>query len=35
MDFEKVLTKVMERGADVFAEDLLREIENEYGRVPL
>ncbi|MDN7011481.1 carboxymuconolactone decarboxylase family protein [Methanoculleus sp. FWC-SCC3] len=35
MDFEKVLTKVMERGSDVFAEDLLREIENEYGRVPL
>ncbi|KAF5031236.1 Carboxymuconolactone decarboxylase family protein [anaerobic digester metagenome] len=35
MDFEKVLTRVMERGSDVFAEDLLREIENEYGRVPL
>jgi len=35
MDFEKVLTKVVERGSDVFAEDLLREIEGEYGRVPL
>lgn len=35
MDFERVLTKVVERGSNVFAEDLLREIENEYGRVPL
>ncbi len=35
MDFEKILTRVAERGSDVIAEELLREIEAEYGRVPL
>ncbi|MDI3507438.1 carboxymuconolactone decarboxylase family protein [Methanoculleus receptaculi] len=35
MDFEKILTRIMERGPDAIAEDLLREIESEYGRVPL
>lgn len=35
MNFEKVLSRVAERGSDVIAEELLREIENEYGRVPL
>ncbi|MDK2890262.1 MAG: hypothetical protein PWR21_894 [Methanoculleus sp.] len=35
MDFEKVLARVAERGSDVIAEELLREIESEYGRVPL
>ena len=35
MDFEKVLTKVVERGSDAIAEELLSEIRVEYGRVPL
>ncbi|KUK62579.1 MAG: Alkylhydroperoxidase like protein, AhpD family [Methanoculleus marisnigri] len=35
MDFEKILTRVAQRGSDVIAEELLREIEAEYGRVPL
>ncbi|MCE5337363.1 MULTISPECIES: carboxymuconolactone decarboxylase family protein [unclassified Methanoculleus] len=35
MDFEKILTRVAERGSDVIAGELLREIEAEYGRVPL
>ncbi|WP_214020608.1 carboxymuconolactone decarboxylase family protein [Methanoculleus sp.] len=35
MNFEKILTRVAQRGSDVIAEELLREIENEYGRVPL
>ena len=35
MDFEKILTRIMERGPDAIAEELLQEIEREYGRVPL
>jgi len=35
MDFEKILTRIMERGPDAIAEELLQEIEHEYGRVPL
>ncbi|WP_292520288.1 carboxymuconolactone decarboxylase family protein [Methanoculleus sp.] len=35
MDFEKILARVAERGSDAIAEELLREIEAEYGRVPL
>ncbi|MDV2480642.1 carboxymuconolactone decarboxylase family protein [Methanoculleus sp. Wushi-C6] len=35
MDFEKVLTKIGERGSDAIAKELLKEIEAEYGRVPL
>ena len=35
MDFEKRLARVAERGSDAIARELLREIENEYGRVPL
>ena len=35
MNFEKILARVAQRGSDVIAEELLREIENEYGRVPL
>lgn len=35
MDFERVLARVAERGSDVIAQELLREIEIEYGRVPL
>lgn len=35
MEFEKILARVSERGSDVIAEELLREIEAEYGRVPL
>ena len=35
MDFEKILTRIMERGQNAFAEDLLLEIEREYGKVPL
>ncbi len=35
MDFERILARVAERGSDVIARELLREIESEYGRVPL
>jgi len=35
MDFEKILARVAERGSDAIAGELLREIEAEYGRVPL
>jgi AhpD family alkylhydroperoxidase len=35
MDFEKVLNRIAERGSDVTAAEWLREIETEYGRVPL
>ena len=35
MDFERILARVAERGSDAIARELLREIENEYGRVPL
>lgn len=35
MDFEKVLAKIGERGSDAIAEELLSEIREEYGRVPL
>jgi len=35
MDFEKILARIMERGQNAFAEDLLLEIEREYGKVPL
>ncbi|MFA7197857.1 MAG: carboxymuconolactone decarboxylase family protein [Methanoculleus sp.] len=35
MDFEKVLARVAERGSNAIAEELLRDIEAEYGRVPL
>ena len=35
MDFEKILARVAERGSDAIAKEFLREIEAEYGRVPL
>jgi len=35
MNFEKVLAKIGERGTDAIAEELLRDIKTEYGRVPL
>lgn len=35
MDFEKMSARIAEKGSETIAEDLLKEIENEYGRVPL
>lgn len=35
MDFERILTTVSERGTEAIAEEWLRDIEREYGRVPL
>ena len=35
MDFVKILARVAERGSDAIAKEFLREIEAEYGRVPL
>jgi len=35
MDFEEHLSVILKRGTVRTAEDLLREIESEYGRVPL
>ncbi len=34
-EFEERLARIVARGADVTAEEWLREIEVEYGRVPL
>ena len=34
-EFEERLALIVARGADVTAEEWLREIEAEYGRVPL
>ena len=34
-EFEERLARIVARGADVTAEEWLREIEEEYGRVPL
>ncbi len=34
-EFEERLAQIVARGADVTAEEWLREIEEEYGRVPL
>ena len=35
MDFEKISARIAEQGSEAIAKELLREIENEYGRVPL
>jgi AhpD family alkylhydroperoxidase len=35
MDFEDTLEKIMERGLQKTAEDWLKAINQEYGRVPL
>ncbi len=35
MDFEEHLSVILKRGTARTAEDLLREIDSEYGRVPL
>ena len=35
MDFEKISARIAERGSEAIARELLLEIENEYGRVPL
>lgn len=35
MDFEKISARIAEQGSKAIAEELLREIESEYGRVPL
>jgi AhpD family alkylhydroperoxidase len=34
-EFEERLARIVARGADVTAEEWLRDIEEEYGRVPL
>ncbi len=34
MDFEKISARIAEQGSEAIAKELLREIENEYGRVP-
>ena len=34
-EFEDKLAQIVERGADVTADEWMREIEEEYGRVPL
>ncbi|RXE55707.1 alkylhydroperoxidase [Methanoculleus taiwanensis] len=35
MDFEKILNTIGERGTEAIAREWLRDIEEEYGRVPL
>jgi len=35
LDFEEKLAQIVRQGADVTAEDWLRDIEKDYGRVPL
>jgi AhpD family alkylhydroperoxidase len=35
LDFEEKLAQIVRQGADVTAEDWLKDIEKDYGRVPL
>lgn len=35
LDFEEKLAQIVRQGADVTADDWLKDIEKEYGRVPL
>jgi AhpD family alkylhydroperoxidase len=35
MEFEKILSRIVEHGSEAIADEWLKEIEDEFGRVPL